>query len=149
MADGQPSGTGLARWLLGGLLAGGVLLGLLVAAFAVGRHTASPTVTRTVTRGVTGAATAPATTAAPATPTRPAEAGDAAAGKTVFAGTCSGCHAQNGTAGGGVGPKLAGLGLSAQRIESQITNPVGSMPANLVSGTDLTNVVAYVVSIQR
>jgi hypothetical protein len=47
-----------------------------------------------------------------------------------------------------VGPKLAGAGLSKQRIETQVKNGGGGMPPNLVTGKDFQNVVAYVVSIQ-
>jgi cytochrome c551 len=74
--------------------------------------------------------------------------GDAAAGKTVFAASCTGCHMNDGLDAGGVGPKLAGLGLTAERIETQIKNGGGAMPGGLVSGDDLTNVTAYVLSIQ-
>jgi mono/diheme cytochrome c family protein len=77
-----------------------------------------------------------------------APAGDVNAGKQVFAASCTGCHLSDGTADGGVGPKLAGLGLTADRIETQVVNGGGAMPGGLVSGTDLDNVVAYVVSLQ-
>ena len=77
-----------------------------------------------------------------------APAGDAAAGMTFFASTCAGCHLNNGTAAGGVGPKLAGLGLTADRVRNQVINGGGAMPPGLASGTDLDNVVAYVLSIQ-
>lgn len=73
--------------------------------------------------------------------------GDAAAGETVFASSCGGCHT-NGGQEAGVGPKLAGAGLQAAAIETQIINGKGAMPGGLVSGDDLDNVVAYVVSIQ-
>ena len=74
--------------------------------------------------------------------------GDAAAGMAVFASTCTSCHLNNGMDAGGVGPQLAGLGLDATAIENQVVNGGGAMPAGLVSGTDLDNVVAYVLSIQ-
>lgn len=73
--------------------------------------------------------------------------GDAAAGETIFASSCGGCHT-NGGQEAGVGPKLAGLGRTADAIETQIKNGGGAMPGGLVSGDDLENVVAYVVSIQ-
>jgi len=73
--------------------------------------------------------------------------GDAAAGETAFASSCGGCHL-NGGQEAGVGPKLAGLGLDATTIENQVVNGGAVMPAGLVSGEDLDNVVAYVVSIQ-
>lgn len=93
----------------------------------------------------TGAATGGTTSAAGG---GGAPAGDKAAGQTVFASHCTACHLNNGTGAGGVGPKLAGMGLTADRITQQIKNGGGPMPANLVSGTDLTNVVAYVLSLQ-
>lgn len=89
-----------------------------------------------------------ATTSAPAGGGGGAAAtGDVAAGKAKFDSTCGGCHT-NGGQQAGVGPKLAGLGLAKARIETQIKNGGGPMPANLVTGTDLDNVVAYVLSIQ-
>jgi len=75
-------------------------------------------------------------------------AGDAEAGLAVFQASCTGCHLADGTQDGGVGPKLAGLGLDAETISNQVVNGGGAMPAGLVSGTDLDNVVAYVLSIQ-
>jgi mono/diheme cytochrome c family protein len=86
-----------------------------------------------------GAATAPAAGGA---------AGDVAAGLVVFQAKCTGCHLSDGTAAGGVGPQLKGMGLSAETIKNQVVNGGGAMPAGLATGTDLDNVVAYVVSIQ-
>jgi len=77
-----------------------------------------------------------------------APAGDVAAGETFFAATCTGCHLNGGQDEGGPGPKLAGLGLDAAAIESQVVNGGAAMPPGLASGADLDNVVAYVVSIQ-
>ncbi len=74
-------------------------------------------------------------------------AGDVAAGKTVFQATCQGCHTAGGTQ-AGVGPKLQGAGLTPTAIETQVKNGGGAMPGGLVSGTDLTNVVAYVSSLK-
>jgi len=75
-------------------------------------------------------------------------AGDVAAGQEVFATNCTGCHLNNGQDAGGVGPQLAGAGLDAATVQTTVENGRGAMPAGLVSGTDLENVVAYVVSIQ-
>ena len=98
---------------------------------------------------------APATTAAPATTTAPATTagggGDAAAveeGQIFFASTCTGCHLDNGTAGGGVGPQLAGAGLTEDQIREQVINGGGAMPPGLAQGQDLDNVTAYVLSLQ-
>jgi mono/diheme cytochrome c family protein len=74
-------------------------------------------------------------------------AGDATAGKATFEGTCQSCHLAGGTQ-AGTGPVLADRGLAADAIRKQITNPVGVMPANLVSGADLDNVVAFVAGLQ-
>ncbi len=75
-------------------------------------------------------------------------AGDAAAGEATFASVCTGCHLNNGQDAGGVGPQLAGQGLDAAYVTETVTNGRPPMPAGLVSGADLENVVAYVVSIQ-
>ena len=74
-------------------------------------------------------------------------AGDATAGKATFETTCQGCHAAGGTQ-AGAGPVLVDRGLTVEAIHTQITNPVGAMPANLVSGADLDNVVAFVLGLQ-
>jgi cytochrome c551 len=74
--------------------------------------------------------------------------GDAVAGEAVFASVCTGCHLNNGQDAGGVGPQLAGAGLDAAVVTTTVTNGRGAMPAGLVSGADLENVAAYVVSIQ-
>lgn len=73
-----------------------------------------------------------------------------AAGEMAFAATCSGCHLNDGQDAGGIGPQLAGMGLDAPYIEDTVVNgrAGGAMPAGLVSGPDLENVVAYVLSIQ-
>lgn len=73
--------------------------------------------------------------------------GDATAGKATFEAVCQGCHA-NGGQEAGVGPKLAGLGRTEDVIKTTVTNGKGVMPAGLVSGDDLDNVAAYVLSIQ-
>jgi cytochrome c551 len=75
-------------------------------------------------------------------------AGDAAAGEQVFAANCTGCHLNNGQDAGGVGPQLAGAGLDVETIKTTVQNGRGAMPAGLVSGEDLDNVAAYVLSIQ-
>ncbi|WP_217913470.1 c-type cytochrome [Miltoncostaea marina] len=74
--------------------------------------------------------------------------GDAAAGQQFFAATCTGCHMNNGKDAGGVGPQLAGQGLTADVVEATVKNGKGAMPPGLAQGDDLDNVVAYVVSLQ-
>ena len=46
-----------------------------------------------------------------------------------------------------MGPKLTGLPLTLAGVKTQITNGKGIMPGGLVSGTDMDNVAAYVMSI--
>lgn len=75
-------------------------------------------------------------------------AGDVAAGQQVFAANCTACHVNDGQDAGGVGPQLAGAGLDAGAIETVVVNGRGIMPAGLVSGEDLDDVVAYVLSLQ-
>jgi len=106
------SSDGLWRWLLGGLTAGGVILGLLIAAYAIGyhrgQHHASSAAAPTVTT--------PTTTTTPATTTRPPPAVGRVAvtpalvarGKGLYtADGCSACHSLTGSS--GVGPSFKGL----------------------------------------
>ena len=106
--------------------------------------------TATDTPASTAAATTAPATTAPAT-TAPAEvplsAGTAAAGKVVFTRTCAGCHAGLGTR-AGFGPQLSGQGLKPAFIKTTLENGRGQMPAGLVSGQELADVVAYVESLQ-
>ena len=107
-ATSEPGSDGLWRWLVGGLVAGGFVLGLLIAAYAIGydrgQHETHAAVSVPATTG-----TASATTAAP-----PAAAGSVtvtpalvAQGKALYASDgCSACHSLTGSA--GVGPSLEG-----------------------------------------
>jgi mono/diheme cytochrome c family protein len=67
-------------------------------------------------------------------------------GKAVFATTCAGCHGDLG-AGGSVGPKLAGAGLTAAIVQARIDGGAGVMPAGLVHGGREADVIAYVVGL--
>ena len=75
-------------------------------------------------------------------------AGDAARGETLFAENCASCHGDAG-AGGGVGPTLAGSGVALEDAQATIENGSGIMPADLVSGQDLSDVLAYLETITR
>jgi mono/diheme cytochrome c family protein len=94
-------------------------------------------------------ATPPPATSGGGTPAPP-DGGDAAAGETTFAASCSSCHLNDGKDAGGVGPQLAGAGLDAAATTDVLENgrPGTAMVGGLVSGEDLENVVAYVVSLQ-
>jgi mono/diheme cytochrome c family protein len=67
-------------------------------------------------------------------------------GKAVFATTCAGCHGDLG-AGGSVGPKLAGAGLTAAIVQARIDGGAGVMPAGLVHGAREADVITYVVGL--
>lgn len=97
-----------------------------------------------------GPASTPSTTApatAPPTTTAPAGAGSVPAGRTVFQQSCDTCHAGLGTR-TYIGPKLAGRGLTAAFIRMRVVDGKSPMPAGLVDGQDLADVVAFVHSIQ-
>jgi mono/diheme cytochrome c family protein len=84
----------------------------------------------------------------PSAPAGPTTAGDLQRGEAVFAENCSGCHGEGGT-GGGVGPTLAGAGLDEATVTATVQQGRGVMPAGIVSGQDLADVVAYVVSVSN
>ena len=73
--------------------------------------------------------------------------GDAGRGATLFAQRCAGCHGQGGK-GGGVGPRLAGSGISLAAAKAQIDNGSGVMPAGLVAGEQEEDVLAYLATIR-
>lgn len=90
----------------------------------------------------------PAKEEASATAVGASVAGDASRGETLFADNCASCHGEGGT-GGGVGPTLAGSGVSQADAQATIENGSGVMPAGLVSGQDLSDVLAYLETITR
>jgi cytochrome c2 len=103
---------GLGKWLLGGLVGGGIVLGLLIGAYAVGYHRGQDHA------GTQTTAAAPAATTTTAAPTATAAAGSVgpvtptpalvARGKELFtADSCVGCHSLGSTA--GAGPGLGGV----------------------------------------
>jgi mono/diheme cytochrome c family protein len=145
---------GLGRWLLGGLAAGGVILGLLVAAYAVGYHRGQDKA-RVGAPATTTAAPAPATTTAPATTpatttSAPASAGGPVAvtpalvaqGKSLYAADgCSGCHSLSGAA--GAGPSFKGLagsqvvltdGRSVHADDAYLERSITDPDADIVKG---------------
>ena len=81
-------------------------------------------------------------------PTGAVVAGDAARGETLFEENCASCHGDAG-AGGGVGPTLAGSGVAREDAQATIENGSGIMPADLVSGQELSDVLAYLETIAR
>jgi len=103
---------GLWRWLLGGLVGGAAILGLLIAAYAIGYHRAQHHATGTRAVATTSAATS---TAAATTTSKQATLGPveitpalAARGKALYTSDgCSACHSLTGTP--GAGPSFKGL----------------------------------------
>ncbi len=73
---------------------------------------------------------------------------DPAEGERLFAENCAGCHGEGGT-GDGVGPTLAGSGVSMAVARSTIENGSGVMPAGLVQGQELEDVLAYLETVAR
>ncbi|HKB94939.1 MAG TPA: cytochrome c [Gaiellaceae bacterium] len=161
-ADAHASSDGLWRWLLGGLAAGGVILGLLIAAYAIGYHRGQ----HHPRAAVAGAAAA--TTAAATTTTAPAQTGgpvpvtaaSVAQGQRLYQSDgCSACHSLTGNA--GVGPSFKGIAGSTVTLtdgatvtandtylEQAIANPdaqivkgyrAGIMPAAIASYNLATN----------
>jgi alcohol dehydrogenase (cytochrome c) len=74
-------------------------------------------------------------------------AGDATAGKTVFADNCAVCHGAQGTGGNG-GPDLTAIpsAKDARTVQAQVTNGGGGMPAfkGQLSTKQINDVTAYV-----
>jgi mono/diheme cytochrome c family protein len=78
--------------------------------------------------------------------TTPVTLGDAGHGAELYDQQCAGCHGQGGT-GGSAGPELAGQGISLAEARAQIEAGGGTMPAGLVTGSDLDDVLAYLDTI--
>jgi cytochrome c oxidase subunit 2 len=138
---------GLGRWLLGGLAAGGVVLGLLIAAYAIGYHRGQD---HAGTRAAPPPAAAPAaptkTTAAPAAGTAIGQVAVTPAlvarGKSLFAADgCSGCHSLSGAA--GAGPSLDGVagsmvelstGQTVRADDAYLARAIADPDAQIVKG---------------
>lgn len=71
---------------------------------------------------------------------------DPVRGEQVFAENCASCHGEGGS-GGGVGPTLVGNDVSIGEARTTIENGSGVMPAGLVEGQDLEDVLAYLETI--
>ena len=100
----------------------------------------------------TPAPTTPSTGTEPSTTTAPAaEAGDAAAGKTVFASAgCTSCHTlSDAGASGSVGPNLDDAKPPYSLVIDRVTHGKGVMPSfsDRLTTTDIENVAKYVSSV--
>jgi cytochrome c551 len=83
----------------------------------------------------------PAKAEQPARTAPSAQAGPVQRGQQVYEDNCASCHET------GVGPELAGAGISIDAARAQIENGGGGMPANIVQGQDLDDVLAYLQTI--
>jgi mono/diheme cytochrome c family protein len=147
-ADTHSSTDGLWRWLVGGLAAGGIILGLLIAAYADGYHRGQHHPHGTASAA---APTAPASTTPTATPpTRPAATlgpvtatpALVARGETLYkADGCAACHSLNGSA--GVGTSFKGLagsrvalteGQTVTADDTYLEQSISSPDAKIVKG---------------
>jgi mono/diheme cytochrome c family protein len=128
---GPSHGDGLVRWLVGGLVAGGIVLGLMVAAYAIGYH-----------RGKEHGRSASPRPAAPAQTTTTA-AGPAARGERLFtADGCSGCHSLDGAA--GAGPTVKGLaGSRVELADGSTTTADGAYLTRAIADPDAQIVKGY------
>jgi mono/diheme cytochrome c family protein len=147
-AAGQGHSDGLWRWLLGGLAGGAAVLGLLIAAYAIGYHrgqdhatgTTAATTTTTAAATSTGAAT---TTSKQATQ-GPVQITPAlvARGKALYTSDgCAACHSLTGTA--GAGPSFKGLaggtttlttGQTATADDAYLERSITDPDAQIVKG---------------
>jgi len=120
-ATTHTSSDGLWRWLLGGLAAGGAILGLLVAAYAIGYHRGQhhPSGTAALIVSTPTTTTTRTTTTTPARSVGPVAITPAlvARGKSLYtADGCSACHSLAG--GAGVGPSFKGVAGSTVTLTS-------------------------------
>jgi cytochrome c6 len=119
---------------------------------SAGETTPPPTTPAPPPAGTTTTATTPTQTTQTATTTAPVGQGDAAAGKVVFTGSagCSGCHTlKDAGATGNVGPNLDDLKPTFDRVDKQVMNGGGVMPAfkDTLSEKQIQDVSAYVSSV--
>jgi cytochrome c551 len=75
------------------------------------------------------------------TATVSAAATPAERGQALFEQRCATCHET------GVGPELDGASITIEAARAQIQNGGGGMPANLVHGQELEDVLAYLQTI--
>lgn len=141
---GHAASGGNWRWLVGGLAGGVVVLGLLIAAYAVGHHrgvdAARGGAAAAATASPAAPAPAPVTTAAPPAKGAAGSVGPVAVtpalvarGKTLYtADGCAGCHSLTGAA--GAGPSFKGLagGTSTLTTGETVTVDDGYLERSIV-----------------
>jgi mono/diheme cytochrome c family protein len=85
--------------------------------------------------------------AEPSTPKTSGEVvvGDQYRGRVVYSQSCAGCHGETGA--GGVGPRLQGNPISLPAAKAQIDSGGATMPAQLVTGRQEEDLLAYLATI--
>jgi cytochrome c2 len=145
-ANGAPNRTtsdGLWRWLLGGLVGGVAILGLLVAAYAIGYHRGQDHVRSTSVAAAPTRTTPTTTTTTASNPGPiPVTAAVVARGKALYAADgCAACHSLSG--GSGVGPSLKGIagntvelanGQSVTANDAYLERSITDADAEIVKG---------------
>ena len=121
-ADTHSSTDGLWRWLLGGLAGGGIILGLLIAAYAIGYHRGQhhPSTSRRPDRAHPDDDDQPNHHHSAVADARPGR-GHAGPGRPrqepLHSDGCSACHSLTGSA--GVGPSFKGLAGSTRHAHQR------------------------------
>lgn len=144
-ATPHASSDGLWRWLVGGLAAGGIMLGLLIAAYAIGYHHGQHHARSAVPPPAGAARTTPTptgTASSPTTGTVPATAALVTRGRSLYQGDgCSGCHSLTGSP--GAGPSFKGLagsgvdlatGKSVTADDAYLERSIANPDAQIVKG---------------
>lgn len=161
-ANAHDPTRGLVRWLLGGLVTGGIVLGLLVGAYAIGYHRGQQH-GRPAAAASTTPAPAAATTTTSSTPSSPTTTKQTttapgpvavtpqlvAQGKTLFtADSCAGCHSLTGAA--GAGPALDGIfGKTTKLVGGQSVKVDDAYLARAITDPDAQIVDGYHAGIMR
>lgn len=138
MADATSSDA-LWRWILGGVAAGAIVLGLLVAAYAIGydqgqddarQEAAAPTETAPTEETET-------------TETTPSQSELVAQGEELWTSTgCAGCHTIDGTA--SVGPTVKGLaGSTVELVDGQTVTADDAYLALAITDPDAQIVAGF------
>lgn len=127
------------------VLFAGTMVGVVVFAAEEEEHGAEATETHGTETGEEPPATTEETTTGPSEP-----AGDATAGKAVFASAgCGGCHTLEAAgSSGSVGPNLDEAKPDAALVVDRVTNGMGVMPSfkGQLSEKQIQDVAAYVVA---
>jgi cytochrome c oxidase subunit II len=116
-ANTQSNGDALWPWLLGGLACGGIVLGLLIAAYAFGYHQGEDHTSSAAAPVPKTNAPTTTTPPPPALGTIPVTPQLVTRGKALYSQTgCAACHSLNGTA--GVGTSFKGLSGSTVTLST-------------------------------